>query len=91
MLASLGLFSLAVSSEEKFDENYKVEKAVTNDRQIASEKPSEREPSSLATKPASKEEAPKAAVATTSEDETAQPWLHKSDPGNWVRPKYNDH
>lgn len=67
IMVSLGLFSLAVAREEKFEENYKVEKAVSNDRQIASEK-TDREPSSIAPKeePAA-EEAPK-------------PWLHKLPP-----------
>jgi hypothetical protein len=72
ILLSLGLLSLAVAREEKFEENYKVEKAVTTDRQIASEKESDREPSST--------------VAPPQEEvtEAPQPWLHKSDPGSYL-------
>lgn len=67
ILMTLGLSSAAIAKEEKFEENYKVEKAVKNERQIASEKESDREPSSVNPPPEEKvEEAP-------------QPWLHKVD------------
>jgi len=66
-LVTLGLTSAAIAVEEKFEENYKVEGAVKTERQIASEKESDREPSSVVPPPAIvNEEAPK-------------PWLHKVD------------
>ncbi len=67
ILVTLCLSSIAIAKEEKFEEDFKVEKAVSNERQIASEKESERDPSSV-TPPAEivAEEAPK-------------PWLHKLD------------
>lgn len=64
---TLGLTSAVMAKEEKFEENYKVEGPVKNERQIASEKESEREPSSVTPPPeAQTEQAP-------------QPWLHKVD------------
>ena len=74
VLASLGLCSVALATEEKFEENYKVEKPVQNERQIASEKESVRDPSSVATPTTapSPEVIPDKPV-----EEAPQPWLHK--------------
>jgi hypothetical protein len=68
IIVTLGLSSVAIAAEEKFEENYKVEGAVKTERQIASEKEStEREPSSVV------------APAAVTVEEAPQPWLHKTD------------
>jgi hypothetical protein len=64
-LLALGL-STVVMAADTFKEDYKVEKPVKTDRQIASEKESEREPSSV-NAPAPDEAA----------DESPRPWLTK--------------
>jgi hypothetical protein len=68
IVVMLGLTAAALAVEEKFEENYKVEGAVKTERQIASEKDSEREPSSVV-----------APVSEEKTDEAPQPWLHKAD------------
>jgi hypothetical protein len=67
IIVTLGLTSMAVAKEEKFEENYKVEGAVKAERVIASEKESEREPSSIV------------APVDVQAVEAPQPWLHKAE------------
>lgn len=67
----------------EFGENYKVEGAVTTDRQIASEEESDREPSSLKTKSMKKEvvkvEEPTEVV---DHDVAPKPWMYRTEAGS---------
>ncbi len=67
----------------EFGDNYKVEGAVTTDRQIASEEESDREPSSLKGKHVKKEvvkfEPPMEQEVEVNHDVAPKPWLYRSE------------